>query len=49
MKLTLVDLVAPKYYPYKLTMIIHGPLGRLLLCVGVFCIGKLWGGKDYVF
>jgi hypothetical protein len=31
--LTLVDSIMPKSYLCKLTMIVHGPLGRLLLSV----------------
>jgi hypothetical protein len=35
--LTLLDLVAPKYYLCELTVISHGPLGRLLLSVTTPC------------
>jgi hypothetical protein len=35
--LTLIDSVAPKCYPYKLTVIIHGPLERLFLSVTIPC------------
>jgi hypothetical protein len=35
--LTLVDSVAPKSYLCKLTVIVHGPLGRLLLSVTTPC------------
>jgi hypothetical protein len=37
MALTLVDLIAHKCYLCKLTVIIHGPLGRLLLSVTIPC------------
>jgi hypothetical protein len=37
MALTLIDSAAPKSYLYKLTMIVHGPLGRLLLSVTTPC------------
>jgi hypothetical protein len=35
--LTLVDLIAPKSYFCKLTMIVHGPLGHFLLSVTIPC------------
>jgi hypothetical protein len=35
--LTLIDSVTPKSYLCKLTMIVHGPLGRLLLSVSTPC------------
>jgi hypothetical protein len=37
MALTLIDSVAPKSYLCKLTMIVHGPLGHLLLSVTTPC------------
>ncbi len=37
MALALVVLVVPKSYLCKLTMIVHGPLGRLLLSVSTPC------------
>jgi hypothetical protein len=35
--LTLIDSVTPKSYLCKLTVIVHGPLGRLLLSVSTPC------------
>jgi hypothetical protein len=37
MALTLIDSVAPKSYLCKLTMIVYGPLGCLLLSVTTPC------------
>jgi hypothetical protein len=37
--LTLVDSIVPKGYLCKLTMIVHGPLGCLLLSV-IFLVKK---------
>jgi hypothetical protein len=35
--LSLVDSVAPKSYLCKLSVIVHGPLGRLLLSITTLC------------
>jgi hypothetical protein len=37
MPLIFVDSVMPKRYLFKLTVIVHGPLGRLLLSITTPC------------
>jgi hypothetical protein len=37
MPLIFVDSVMPKSYLFKLTVIVHGPLGRLLLSITTPC------------